>query len=113
MLKIQELVRKKCFYERPDGTTGIIVHKSVLLNDGTVVRWNKRSGAWTIQGPERFDTAVATSLNTRAMTVANEKGRMRRAKEEWFAFENFAKAMEKLTTIDTIVEIVTYLGGNA
>lgn len=52
----------------------------VELSDGSIVKW--WNGKWYRKW-QRFDTAVATSLNTRAMAVAAENGRWREERETY------------------------------
>lgn len=108
-MRIKEFVTKRCFFTKKDGTRGMVPHKSVVLEDGTVVRWNRKSANWKIVGPERWDSAPATSLNTRAMVIAHEKGRMRSDVEEYGVFRHFQDAMKRLVDEETFLTIVVYL----
>ena len=109
MLEIRERVVKKCFYTRKDGTTGVMFHKSVVLTDGTTIRYSKDS--WKIVSPEQFSTAVATSLTRYAMATAVVNGKMRSEVKERHSFKNFMTEMVKMVSVETFMEIVSYLGG--
>lgn len=108
-MKVIDYVTKKCFFTTKEGKTGVMFHRSVVLDDGTVVRWNRKSGDWKIEGPERWVPAVATSLYTRAMVVAHDKGRFRRDIEEFNLFRHFQARMIRLVDEEAFVEIVTFL----
>ena len=108
---IKDFVMKRCFFTTKEGTRGCMVHRSVVLDDGSIVRWNKKSGDWKIEGPERWDSAVATSLSRYAMCTAHSKGKMRRDVEEFSLFAHFAARLTRLVDVDTATEIVMFLKG--
>ena len=110
-MKVAEFKVKRIFVELPSGDTVPVVHKSVVLEDGTIVRWNKKSGDWKIVYPERWVSAVTTSLQTTSMAAAHEKGRMRSEVEEFCLFRHFAERMVKLVDVETFMQIVNFLGG--
>lgn len=65
----------------------------VELSDGSVVKW--WGGKWYRKW-KRWDRAVATSLTTRALTIADENGRFREEREE---FEDCGKFLVRLNAL--------------
>lgn len=115
-MKVRAFEQKRVFVEIVDKKTGKkitipVVRKSVILENGTTVKWNKRGECWSIKSAPRWSSAVTTSLQTRAMVVAHEKGRLRSDTESYFAFSNFQTRMLTMVSIDDFVSIVTFLGG--
>ena len=113
-MKVREFVRKRVFIDmktKEGWITVPVVHKSVVLENGTTVRWNKRGECWSIKSAPRWSSAVATSLNTRAMVVAHEKGRLRSDTESYHAFVNFQTRMMTMVDVETFLSIVSFLGG--
>lgn len=110
-MKVREWVTKKCLYERKDGTTGMMYHKSVVLDNGTTIRWNRRGECWSITSAPRWNSAVATSLSRYAMTAADLKGSLQTDRETYHAFTNFQTRLVTLVDVETAVDIIMYLKG--
>ena len=132
-MKVRDWVTKRVFVEMktPDGWTTVpVVHKSVVLENGTTIRWNKRGGCWSITSAPRWNSAVATSLSRYAMVAAgaggppevtdanrrsieiqvgNKKGRLQSDRESYHAFSNFQTRMATLVDVETFLEIVNFL----
>lgn len=106
-----EFVTKRCFYTKPDGSTGVMFHRSVVLDSGIEVRWNRKGGCWKLTYPARWDSAVATSLSRYAMVTAHSKGRMRSETEEFPFFPQFAARLMKLVDAESATTIVLFLKG--
>ena len=108
---IRDFVTKKCFYTKPDGSTGVLYHRSVVLDSGIEVRWNQKSGNWKLTYPARWDSAVASSLSRYAMVTAHGKGRLRSETEEFNLFSQFAARLMKLVDVESATTIVMFLKG--
>lgn len=80
--------------------------KFVTLSDGSTVKWWK--GTWRFSKP-RWESRVATSLNFRAMTVAEENGRWVKDVERYDTFEKFMARMVKVVGPYEFLRIVEWI----
>lgn len=82
--------------------------KYVELQDGSIVKW--WNGEWRFY-KMRLNTGVATSLTTRAMAVAAEKGRMVKDEERFSSFEAFVTRMKPIIGLDALIKVVQWIQG--
>ncbi len=85
--------------------------RKVELSDGTTVSWNTRSKCWLVKDPVRWNSKVATSLQHKAMTIADENGGPSRTAKSYFAFEPFAKELMRLCGHEAL-DVIKFLGGS-
>jgi hypothetical protein len=88
------------------GKTPTGSRRFVELDDGSIVKW--WGGKWHRKW-QRFDTAVATSLNTRAMAVAVENGRWREEREEFTDAIKFFQRLKDLVGAYEALRIVEWI----
>lgn len=78
----------------------------VELEDGSIIKW--WNGEWRFFST-RWNSRVATSLNTRAMTVAVENGRLVKDEERFSNFDDFARRLVKVVGLDQLIRIVQWI----
>lgn len=80
--------------------------KFVTLSDGSIVKWWK--GEWRFSKVV-WNAKVATSLQTRAMSVAQENGREVKVEERFDNFEKFSKRMVGIVGIYDFLRMVEWI----
>ena len=80
----------------------------VELSDGSIVKWWK--GEWKFSAM-RHNSKVATSLQNRAMSVAEESGREVKVEERYTDFDRFSKRMVAIMGIYDFMRMIQWIKG--
>lgn len=91
---------------RPSGKQRQGSRKFVELADGSIIKWWKNE--WRFYS-FRWNTKPATSLQLRAMSIADERGRMERVEERFTDFNTFAERLARVVGLDHLIQIVQWI----
>lgn len=110
MIGIRECVQKRCFFTTKDGKRGIKIHRSVILSEGSVIRFDAKNSTWKFSSL-RLNSKVARSMTRTSMQIAQDAAREVKDEEQFSSYEKFACRLAAIIGIDALVQVTMFLGG--